>query len=149
WPALVRGNGHYWSEDFAVRMRVAAGSARSRGGTRLSDGKNVLVIGDPSINADLPPLPGARQEAEKVSSLFSRSLLLRGTTATLNEVRIRLASAEVFHFAGHGYGGDGGGLILRGAGGGPGLLTAAYIQDLNLSRCRLAVLSGCATGSGE
>jgi CHAT domain-containing protein len=60
-----------------------------------------------------------------------------------------LRSAHLFHFAGHGYGGEGGGLILGGTAGGTALLQAADIGSLDLSRCLLAVLSGCSTGSGE
>ncbi|MGA3042896.1 MAG: CHAT domain-containing protein [Bryobacteraceae bacterium] len=150
WPALVRSNGRYWSEDFAIKIRVGAGRP-SQPSLPLATAKSILVIGDPAVDGDrdLAPLQDARREAENVSSRFTRSVLLEGSRATLSEVRTRLGGAEVFHFAGHGYGGDGGGLILRGTGGGPALLTAGEIQDLHLSRCRLAVLSGCATGSGE
>jgi len=63
-------------------------------------------------------------------------------------VHVQIA-AEVFHFAGHGYGGEGGGLILTGTAGGTAMLRAANIRNLDLSRCLLAVLSGCSTGSGE
>ena len=150
WPALVRRNRHYWSEDFAIGIRVGAGGP-PQPRLPLASAKRILAIGEPGVTGDedMPPLPDARQEAENVSSLSRRSVLLEGPQATLSEVRNRLGVAEVFHFAGHGYGGDGGGLILRGDGGGPALLTASEIQDLHLSRCRLAVLSGCATGSGE
>jgi CHAT domain-containing protein len=149
WPALVRSNGHYWSEDFAVRIRARAGG-RTEAGAPLSTADSVLAVGEPALaGSDLPPLPEARREAEKVSSLFPRSLLLVGQQATLTELQRQLESAEVFHFAGHGYGGEGGGLILRGAAGGPAMLRASDIRDLHLSRSRLAVLSGCSTGSGE
>jgi len=100
-------------------------------------------------NQDLPPLADALEEAKKVSSLFPRSVLLGGRQATLMELRDRIEDAEIFHFAGHGFGGEGGGLILRGAAGAPALLRAAEIKDLHLSNCRLAVLSGCSTGAGE
>lgn len=149
WPALVRRNQHYWSEDFAIRVRVGAGRASQP--LPLTSAKSILAVGEPAVTGDedMPLLPDARQEAENVCSLSRRSVLLEGPQATLSEVRNRLEAAEVFHFAGHGYGGEGGGLILRGGDGGPALLTASEIQDLHLSRCRLAVLSGCATGSGE
>jgi len=151
WPALVRSNGRYWSQDFAIRIRVGAGRSPAPNSSLASSAKSILAIGEPSVagDQDLPPLPDARKEAENVSSLFHRFVLLEGPDATLSQVREQLEAADVFHFAGHGYGGDGGGLILRGADGGPALLTASEIQDLHLSRCRLAVLSGCATGSGE
>jgi CHAT domain-containing protein len=107
-------------------------------------------VGEPALaGSGLPPLPEARREAERVFSLFPRSVLLEGQQATLSEVRKRMERATLFHFAGHGYGGEGGGLILRGAAGGPAMLRAADIRNLDLSRCRLAVLSGCASGAGE
>jgi CHAT domain-containing protein len=116
----------------------------------LTAASGVLAVGEPALaGSELPPLPEARREAEKVSSLFPRSIPLVGREATLTGVRKRLESAELFHFAGHGYGGEGGGLILRGLAGGPAMLRAPDIRGLDLSRCRLAVLSGCATGSGE
>jgi len=151
WAALVRSNGHFWQEDLAVRNRVWS-SPRSAPQVQLASVKSVLVVGAPAVvsDGDWPPLPDARAEAEKVFSRFPRSSrLLVGQQATLTEVRERLPAAEIFHFAGHGYGGEGGGLILRGTGGAPALLRAAEIQGADLSRCRLAVLSGCATGVGE
>jgi len=150
WPALVRSNGHYWTEDFAIEVRVrASGSVKSD--PHLASAQEALAVGAPAIGADmnLPPLPEAMREAEKVYSLIPRSTLLEGQKATLPEVRASLRSAQLFHFAGHGYGGEGGGLILRGGTGGAAMLRAADIGNLDLSRCLLAVLSGCSTGSGE
>jgi Flp pilus assembly protein TadD len=149
--ALVRAGGHYWGESFAVRIREWSGP-RSRPPAPFTQVTSALAVGAPAVigEDDLPPLPEARAEAEKVFSRFPRSSkLLVGKEATLTEVRDRLPAAEIFHFAGHGYGGEGGGLILRGPNGAPALLRAAEIQGVDLSRCRLAVLSGCATGAGE
>lgn len=150
WPALVRSNEHYWTEDFAIEVRVRAGSV-VESDARLDSLQGALAVGAPAIGADmnLPPLPEARKEAEKVFSLIPRSILLEGQNATLPRVRAALRSAQLFHFAGHGYGGEGGGLILTGTAGGAAMLRAADIQNLDLSRCPLAVLSGCSTGSGE
>lgn len=150
WPALVRANGHYWTEDFAIEVRVGA-SRPITSDPHWASVQGALAVGAPAIGADvsLPPLPEARHEAEKVFSLFPRSILLEGQKATLPQVRACLRSAHLFHFAGHGYGGEGGGLILGGTAGGTALLQAADIGSLDLSRCLLAVLSGCSTGSGE
>lgn len=150
WPALVRSNGHYWTEDFAIEVRVGAGRS-VQSDPSLASLQGALAVGEPATGSDmnLPPLPEARHEAEKVYSLFPRSLLLEGQSATLPQVRECLRSARLFHFAGHGYGGEGGGLILRGTAGGAAMLRAADIGSLDLSRCLLAVLSGCSTGSGE
>ena len=150
WPALVRSNGHYWTEDFSIEIRVGAVRALSSD-PHLATVREALAVGEPATGTDmgLPPLLEARQEAEKVSSLFPRSILLEGQKATLLQVRTGLRRAQLFHFAGHGYGGEGGGLILAGEAGGAAMLRAADIGNLDLSRCLLAVLSGCSTGSGE
>jgi hypothetical protein len=150
WSALVRSNGHYWSQDFAVRVRAGAASG-SESGTPLASVERALVVGAPAISDEegLVFLPHARKEAEKVSEMFRRSTLLTASSATLGEVRSQLPGAEWFHFAGHGYGGEGGGLALRGPTGGLALLRASDIQSMNLSRCRLVVLGGCSTAAGE
>jgi len=149
WPALVRANGHYWAEDFSIALRVAA--SRPLQPNLDFTSAQALAVGAPAIAADenLAPLPEARSEAEKISSLFPRSITLVGAEATLPHVLADLRSVQVFHFAGHGYGGEGGGLVLRGATDKTALLRAADIQHLGLTQCRLVVLSGCATGSGE
>jgi CHAT domain-containing protein len=148
WLALVRQNGHYWSEDFAVKIH--AGSSSSTAATLTSDSR-ALVVGAPAFSGQdgLAALQNAGAEAEKVSRLFPRYNLLTGRSAVLSEVRERLAQAQLFHFTGHGYGGEGGGLLLRGAEGGLAMLRAADIQDLDLSRCSLVVLAGCSTAAGE
>lgn len=152
WPALVRSNGRYWSEDFSIRIRVGA-SCRSTSEPNglLEASAKALIVGAPMTagDPDLTPLPDAVEEAERIHSLLPRSMLLEGPEATLSKVRALIEAAELFHFAGHGYGGEGGGLVLTGANGGPALLTASDIGGRDLSRCRLVVLSGCATGSGE
>ncbi len=149
WLALVRANGHYWSDDVAIRIRLGAGR-QSEPAAQVSSAERALVVGAPATSAegDPPSIPEAMAEAKEVSSLSSRSITLRGQVATLIEVRRRLGEAELFHFAGHGFGSDGGGLIVARGDGAPALLQAV-IQNLNLSRCRLAVLSACSAGAGE
>lgn len=149
WSALVRSNRHYWSRDFAVRVRAGAASGVEPAAP-LARVAHSLVVGAPFIEGeDLAPLPYAMEEAKQVSALFRRSTLLEGPQATLSDVRSQLAAAELFHFTGHGYGGEGGGLMLRGPSGRLAVLRAADIQDLDLSRCRLVVLGGCSTAAGE
>ncbi|MGA2737301.1 MAG: CHAT domain-containing protein [Bryobacteraceae bacterium] len=149
WLALVRQNDHYWSDDFALRIRSGASGVTAV--APVASDSQALVVGAPAFSGleSLAPLPNALSEAEKVSGLFSRSIPLMGISAVLREVRGQLVQAQLFHFSGHGYGGEGGGLLLRGATGGPALLRAADIQDLDLSRCSLVVLAGCSTAAGE
>jgi len=148
WPALIRSSGRYWSDDFAIRIGAGRPGRTPLG---LAGIERALVIGDPALEGveDLPPLPEAENEAQKVSRLFPRSTLLKGSEATWTGLHDALASAELFHFAGHGYGGDGGGLLLRGDQGGQRLFAAADVRQMSLTACRLVVLSGCSTGTGE
>ncbi len=150
WSALVRRNGHYWAADFSLRVHAGVGTGIELRAP-LARIERVLAVGAPAISGEngLVALPHAREEAEKVSAMFPRSIPLTGKSATWSEVRQRLADAELFHFSGHGYGGDGGGLLLRGPEGRLALLRAADIRSLNLSRCRLVVLGGCSTAAGE
>ncbi len=143
------------AQNGAPRAAIDCGVPRLNGGAGnaplCASMEQALVVGAPAAGSDLglPPLPEAIREAQKVYAMIPRSVLLKEQSATLPEVRAHLSSARVFHFAGHGYGGEGGGLILRGSSGGWALLRAADIGNLDLSRCLLAVLSGCSTGSGE
>jgi CHAT domain-containing protein len=63
------------------------------------------------------------------------------------------SKAELFHFAGHGFSNDGnGGLLLASAAEVPegvDVLDSAKVAGQDWSRCRLAVLSACSTGTGE
>lgn len=150
WAALVRSNGHFWSEDFTLRIRVGA-SRSGEPDVPLNAVQDVLAVGAPAAGSELglPPLPDSREEVERVSSLFPRSTKFMGQAATLNQVISRLSNAEIFHFAGHGFGTEGGGLLLAGSTDASALLSAKDIQGLRLPRCRLVVLSGCSTGAGE
>ncbi len=150
WSALMRSNGHYWAQDFAVRIRAGVGTGiESR--APLAGVERVLAVGAPAISGEdgLVALPHSREEAEKVSALFPRSTPLTGKLATWSEVRQRLGEVQLFHFSGHGYGGEGGGLLLRGPEGRLALLQAADIRNLDLKQCRLVVLGGCSTAAGE
>ncbi|CAH3136627.1 unnamed protein product [Pocillopora meandrina] len=59
-----------------------------------------LIIGDPKVNW-LPPLPGARKEAEMVGRLVG-VLPLVGEEATKQAVLERISSVSLIHFAAHG-----------------------------------------------
>jgi CHAT domain-containing protein len=81
------------------------------------------------------------------------SVLLTGAQATLRAVEEHRPGIELFHFAGHGFSNaSNGGLLLS-----PdendaeeaGVLDGARLAQQDWSRCRLAVLSACSTGTGE
>lgn len=150
WSVLVRPNGHYWAQDFGQRIRVAAGTG-TPSQPPLASVERVLAVGAPAISGEegLVALPHALEEAANVCARFPHSICLTGQSATWNTIRQQLAGIQLFHFAGHGYGGEGGGLLLRGPEGRLALLRGADIRGVDLSRCRLAVLSGCSTAAGE
>ena len=88
-----------------------------------------------------PFLPDAADEGLIVERRFHNAKFLQDKDATIAAVRTQLASANIFHFAGHGIASPGQtGLLLA-----DGTLTYASIQGADLSQMQLAVLSGCDT----
>ncbi len=71
WPALLRSNGHHWTEDFAIKVRVREnGPFQSE--PHWASVQEALAVGAPATGTELglPPLPDARREAQKVFSFF-------------------------------------------------------------------------------
>ena len=101
---------------------------------------------------DLPPLPGSRREASRVSRLGSPGLLLRGPSATESAIRSVAKSAMgVLHLATHAVVDSDSpartALVLAPGEGDDGLLTPAELGALRL-QVDLVVLSACATAGG-
>lgn len=100
----------------------------------------------------LPPLPGARQEAIAIAKILNTSPLL-GEHATKSAVLAQIQSASVIHFATHGLldtvkGEIPGVIALAPSGQDNGLLSASELFDLKLT-AHLVVLSACDTGRGN
>jgi CHAT domain-containing protein len=95
----------------------------------------------------------ALREGASVAQRFRNPVVLTGQQVTLTAVERHRPDAELFHFAGHGFSNGGnGGLLLSPGGNDVGrvaLLDGARIAQQDWSRCRLAVLSACSTGTGE
>jgi CHAT domain-containing protein/cytochrome c-type biogenesis protein CcmH/NrfG len=122
--------------------------------------ESVLSVGNPRFShqqfPDLSDLPSAAREAEEVAATYNSTPLL-GQRANESQIRIRMAGADVIHFATH-YVIDppsplNSRLILspeeQGAGAShqaDGALQAFEIYGMKLPRTRLAVLSACQTG---
>ena len=156
--ALMDQTGRYLGERFAIT--VAAGlldyQQRAAAGPVNADTK-ALVVASPTLGEEMsktfPPLAGTMDEGRSVAMRFHRAVLLTGAQATLAAVAQHRPDAGLFHFAGHGFSNAGnGGLLLSpeetGAGG-AGVMDGTWMENQNWSRCRLAVLSACSTGTGE
>jgi CHAT domain-containing protein len=154
--ALVDDSGRYLGERYSIIW--SPGVWLNRSGRRLrrqAAPVRALVVGPPSLEGDtaaaFPPLPDAMDEARTVAARFRAVTFLAGKQATIEAVERDLPAAEVFHFAGHGFSNvTGSGLILADTQDRrePAVLDATRIRPAQVSKCQIAVLSACSTGTG-
>jgi CHAT domain-containing protein len=127
--------------------------------------ERILSVGNPSFDRqafpELQPLTSAKNEAETIHKLYSRtSCLLFEGAASEKAVREQLPSADVAQFALHCVSNKQSGMrpslvLAQGHGGraptsdNDGVLQAQEIGRLQMPRLRLAVLSACQTGAGR
>jgi CHAT domain-containing protein len=154
--ALIDREGRYLAESFdLVWSEGLHYETNLRTAVVISPQSSALVVavsGGGTSEAHTP-VPDVVQEASAVAKRFLSSRLLVGSDASVTQVRRGLASAAVFHFAGHaGAGTDGIGLILSSDNGRQGRLAILSVEELapeHLSRLQLAVLSACSTEMGK
>ena len=123
----------------------------------VSAAAKAVVVAGPILGEEatrtFPPLPGTLAEGKWVATQFRNAVLRNGREATLRSVERERPSTEVFHFSGHGFSNGGNGGILlspnEGDAGEAGVLDSSTVANQDWSRCRLAVLSACSTGTGE
>jgi CHAT domain-containing protein len=152
--SLVSRDGRYLCDRFSVLISCGR-SARPVSDS--ASNANVLVIANPAIAgrsaAHFPPLADSLREADAIRASFASSLVLEGRAASIDSLARELPHADIVHFAGHGYGGSGYGALLFApkdpAAADFQLLRAAEMRGMDWSRCRLAVLSACASAEGE
>lgn len=152
-------SGHFLVEDYQVTMAPSAAfvvAALSRPPRRTNAAPSALVVGEPALRAgsspELPPLPGAGAEAERIARRYGRVRLLTGAEARRDSVLALLPRYSVFHFAGHAVFDqeEPGRSYLALAPGGDeesGLLRAWEIGELRLSTLDVVVLSACSTSN--
>lgn len=154
--ALTDGSGRYLTE----RKTILLGGSLSQIEKRYEPiapiaSMNALIVSTPNAalfsGAHLPFLGSADQEAHEVYAHFQQAKLLSGSASTVAAVQANAAPVDLFHFAGHGWTNAGnGGLLLAGPSGQAlAQFTASDVRPADWSRCSLAVLSACMTGTGE
>ena len=154
--ALLDENSRYLGERFPITFSGGVVDYAARAGVGLATGKVVVVAG-PTLGTQMsrtfPPLPQTLREGTSVAARFAGSVLLTRAEATLAAVERNRPETELFHFAGHGFSNaTNGGLLLapdEGSSEEAGVLDGKRLGHQDWSRCRLAVLSACSTGTGE
>ena len=160
--ALKDGNGKYLSDTFRIRIVPSLTTLKL---IQLSPADyhsktGALIVGEPDVSdvyyqgksRQLPPLPGARKEAEMIGRLLGVQPLL-GKDATKQAVLERMHSVSLIHFAAHGYA-ERGEIALSpiSSCGTPHeedyLLTMAEISQVRLT-AKLVVLSCCHSARGQ
>lgn len=115
-----------------------------------------MVVGNPFLpvhpNWEVPPLPGAEQEAKAVGKLLQATPIL-GKAATKAAIVPLAPKADFLYFASHGIASSdnpltGGFLMLSAPTLDQGWWTAREIQQTRL-QAQIAVLSACQTGLGQ
>lgn len=121
--------------------------------------QDALIVGDPAYATDperqLPRLPGAAEEAKRVSK-WTQGTLLLDSAATISKVKALARQSDLLYFATHGYSDvekvlDGSFLAFAPDSTNPtGLWTARQIQQENFMKTQMmAILSACQTGVGK
>jgi CHAT domain-containing protein/Tfp pilus assembly protein PilF len=121
--------------------------------TAPMQGTDALVVGNPTMPADLEPLPAAEQEALAIAQILNTKALIRDR-ATKVDIMQQLPNARLVHLATHGLLNDvrkqgvPGALAFTPSRNDDGFLTSGEILDLKLN-AQLVVLSACNTGRGK
>ena len=158
--ALLDESNRPLSDRYATVIASSAADyyRRHRAGP-LGGTTNALVVANPLVGAEgarsFPPLRQAEKEGRAVASRLgaSTTTVLSGAEATLANVNRHRPLASLVHFAGHGFSNSGNsGLVLAPPGDSTmpfDVLDGSRLASQDWSRCRLAVLSACSSGSGE
>ena len=164
--ALQDGQGRYFVESYALNYAPSLGVLRLTGKRKERLGQRTphyLIVADPltspnsSTESELPPLPGARQEARNLVRLLPQgeTTVLMGSDASKQALREQLAGKTVLHLATHAIVSDDqpfdSFLALsagRNSSSGEGHLTTQEIYGMDL-QTDLVVLSACSTARGK
>lgn len=152
-----RRSRRYLVEDHAIAASPSLAILRRSSGPLLG-GKlksRALVIGNPAFDRtrfpDLPSLPGAEAEAEKISKIFPHAGTLVGKMATEKAFLDAAGLYEIVHFGGHSISNEefpfASQLLLApdSAADDDGSLSAHEICRHRFPKTRLVVLAACST----
>jgi CHAT domain-containing protein/uncharacterized protein HemY len=98
--ALVSKEGRYLMESFTISYLPSATVLKYARGINKGNRVDLFAVGNPIT--DLPPLPAAEQEAQEVSALFEKKLLLTGRQATKTSVKSQSPKYDLLHLSTHG-----------------------------------------------
>ncbi|NEP14806.1 MAG: CHAT domain-containing protein, partial [Symploca sp. SIO2C1] len=173
-PALQDTNDKYLIEKHTILTAPSIQTLSLVGQRQISTselrGTEALVVGDPvtpklGVGQDLQPLPGAKREAEQVTTTLKEQLTqevktLIGSQATETAIVKNMRNANIIHLAAHGLlddisgVGSPGAIALAPSGKDDGFLTTTEIMEQFVTsgtplKAELVVLSACDTGRGE
>jgi tetratricopeptide (TPR) repeat protein len=147
WDLLVDESGRFLSDRIVIRSATLGGRDR-----KIPAHARPLIVGEPALHSSMSwfgSLSDAREEALELASAYPNSKLLFGDQATEAQIAEKVANADFFHFAGHGFSNAGqGGLVVAPSDQGH-FLTSSSIRSWNFKKNPLVVLSACLTGSGR
>jgi len=143
-----RATGTFLVERAHLSMYAPGGST-----ARSTRTPRVLVASaadfDRRAFGDLPPLPGARAEAQRVHGLYGAATLLQDADVTPARLMDELQRHDVLHFAGHARAlpatPEQSFLVTAADTLGSNRITAAQLARLDLRHVRLVVLGACSS----
>jgi CHAT domain-containing protein len=154
--ALTDRDGRELLERFSMAYRSTAAGERRGSELRINPNDEALVASSSLLaptSRELLPLPEAEKEAKAVAARFANHQLIVDDRENPEVVRAALRKVALFHYAGHYLSTlkTGGGSVVDSlltdhiAGGS----TSSFPANSALAKCKLVVLSACASGSAE
>jgi CHAT domain-containing protein len=98
--ALLSREGRYLIESFTISYLPSASVLKYARVKNNGNRVDLFAVGNPVT--DLPPLPGAEIEAQEVSALFEKKLLLTGRQATKTSMKSQSPKYDLLHLSTHG-----------------------------------------------
>jgi len=98
--ALLSKEGKYLLESFSISYLPSASVLKYARGKNKGNRVDLFAVGNPIT--DLPPLPAAEQEAQEISALFEKKLLLTGRQATKTSMKSQSPKYDLLHLSTHG-----------------------------------------------